>query len=235
MPKQGEIDYYKNTDEGTMIHAINKPFSDRFCGLLLMQIGAIIHLLPNPPATLLDFGCGTGWTSCFFAQRGYNVLGQDICGDAIECANNLKNKIGLPNLNFICSDYENLEIKNQFDCAVFIDSLHHSMDEEKALLSAYNSLKDGGILITAEPGFLHSKTKGSIRVMKEFGVTEKDMQPNKIIKIGKKIGFKKFRVYPNMTDLGAFVYSYNHPVNLFNKFFKFTFKNTFGGITILVK
>ena len=40
--------------------------------------------LPDPPARILDMGCGGGWTSIFFAKRGYEVVGQDISQDMID-------------------------------------------------------------------------------------------------------------------------------------------------------
>lgn len=92
MTKQGEKEYLKNLGEDGRKHSISKPFSDNNCGGYLAEISAIITLLPKSPAKLLDLGCGAGWTSCFFAKVGYDVLGQDISGDMINCANINKNK-----------------------------------------------------------------------------------------------------------------------------------------------
>ena len=69
MAKNGEIDYLKNLGEEGINHALNKPFSDTDCvGNILIQIGTVIGLLPPAPKNLLDLGCGTGWTSCFFRK-----------------------------------------------------------------------------------------------------------------------------------------------------------------------
>lgn len=50
--KQGEIEYIKNIGCENALHALNKPYSDEKCGLYLIDIGSIIHLLPLPPAKL---------------------------------------------------------------------------------------------------------------------------------------------------------------------------------------
>ena len=160
-----------------------------------MDLGPIFYLLPPPPAKLLDFGVGTGWTSVFFAKRGYDVTGQDIAEDMIALADMNKERYGVSNLQFKICDYEKLDLSNEFDCAVFYDCLHHSVDEEKALAAAYRALKPGGICITVEPGEGHGKTEESKRRMQLYGVTERDMPPGKIIKAGQKAGFHTFKIY----------------------------------------
>lgn len=196
MTKLAEQEYPLKIGELGRQHAKGKPFSDPNCGTLLGDIGFIMSLLPKPPARLLDLGCGTGWTSCFFAKYGFDVTGQDISQEMINLAeeNLLEHK--LHNVRFIQSDYENLSFENEFDCAVFYDSLHHAVDESLAIRSAYNALKRGGILITHEPGEGHSAHPHSINAMEQFGVNERDMPPHLIIKAGKQAGFREFQILP---------------------------------------
>ena len=205
LPKQGEIDYFKVIGEEGLQYAINKPFSDALCGQILSDIGVIISLLPPPPGKLIDFGCGTGWTSCFFAKRGYEVVGVDISPLAIQYAEEAKTKMGLKNLNFIVSDYENLRLENIFDFAVFFYSLHHSEDYEAALKTAYNSLKSYGVCITCEPGLGHAKQKPSTEAVEKYNVTERDMPPKYIIKAARKAGFKKNETYPRLHSVKRIV------------------------------
>ena len=135
--KQGEIDYMKNIgDEGAQA-AFDKPFSHFTCSKNLVDLGIIMALLPPPPARLLDLGCGTGWTSAFFARRGYRVTGQDIAPDMIQYAERNRARYEAADLDFVLSDYESLNFTEPFDCAVFYDSLHHAVDERAALQSVY--------------------------------------------------------------------------------------------------
>lgn len=203
MTKEAEQAYLANIGEGGRQHSLLKPFSDPLCGTNLVSIGIIMSLLPPPPARLLDLGCGGGWTSIFYALRGYQVVGQDIAPDMIDLAteNRKRNALGEDQLQFLCADYESLGDAGQFDCAVFFDSLHHADDEALAIRSAYNSLKPGGILVTHEPGEGHSTSPHSIAAMEQFGVNERDMPPSLIIKRGLEAGFNDHRVLPMPHEL----------------------------------
>ncbi len=203
MATQGEHDYFKNIGEENMRHAILKPWSDAQCGSYLMELGAMLGLMPEG-GRLLDMGCGTGWTSILFAKRGYEVVGQDLVPEAIEAGRRLKQENGIGNLDFVVGDYESLAFREEFDVVVFFDCLHHAVDEVAALESAYRALKPGGICITSEPGLGHERR--SAEVMEKFGVTERDMHPAKIIRAGKKVGFRHFSVHPHASYLYISLY-----------------------------
>jgi len=195
MSKKGEVDYIKNVGRELQKHAANKPFSDDNCGLYLIDIGSLLSLLPPPPGKLLDIGAGAGWTSVFFAKRGYDVTAQDISEDMIALARMNKRRYNVKNLDFLTCDYENMNLHEVFDYAIFYDSLHHSIDEQKAIYEAYKALKSGGICLTIEPGIGHSRTVESRNAIEKWGVTERDMPPALIIRAGKKAGFRRFKVY----------------------------------------
>jgi len=113
--------------------------------------------------------------------------------------------------------YESLNFADEFDIAVFFDCLHHSIDEEKALNSAYRALKPGGICLASEPGLGHERR--SQAVMAQFGTTERDMHPGPIIKAGQKSGFRCLGVYPHASDLYISLYRKHHPGKL-NRLFR---------------
>jgi SAM-dependent methyltransferase len=195
--KQGEVDYLKNIGAAGMQHAYDKPFSDPTCASNLISMGIIMSLLPHPPARLLDLGCGTGWSSAFYARRGYRVVGQDIAPDMIEYAERNRARYEAADLEFVCSDYESLSFAEPFDCAVFYDALHHAVDEHAALASVFRALRPGGVLITHEPGAGPSTSPDSIRAMELYGVTEKDMPPSHIRDLCLKIGYSRFEFIPD--------------------------------------
>lgn len=194
MATQGEHDYFKRIGDEGMQHATNKPWSDAQCGLYLMELGAMMALMPET-GRLLDMGCGTGWTSVLFAKKGYDVIGQDLVPEAIEAGRGLKQANGIQHLDFVIGDYESLQFKDEFDVVVFFDCLHHAVDEQEALASAWRALKPGGICITSEPGIGHARR--SAKVAAEFDVTERDMHPAKIIRAARKVGFKRWSVHPH--------------------------------------
>ncbi|MDK9719001.1 MAG: class I SAM-dependent methyltransferase [Trichlorobacter sp.] len=211
MAKQGEIDYIDNIGTDGAYHAQHKPYSDPRCGNYFLDLGAIFLLLPPPPARLLDLGVGTGWTSILFAQRGYQVIGQDIAPAMIELAHQNRQKAGTTNVDFLVSDYESLDMPEQFDCAVFYDSLHHAVDEQAALTAVYQSLKPGGICITVEPGKDHHLSHESQYAVKTFGVTEKEMHPGRIISCAKNAGFSDYRVIKRPHEKGILFESSPQP------------------------
>lgn len=203
MATQGEHEYFEKIGHDGMQHATHKPWSDAECGLYLMELGAMLGLMPER-GRLLDMGCGTGWTSVMFAKRGYDVVGTDLVPQAIAAGYQLKEKEGLENLQFVAADYESLSFREEFDVVVFFDCLHHAVDEVSALQSAWRALKPGGICITSEPGLGHARR--SAAVMAEFGTIERDMHPAKIIRSGKKAGFREFSVHPHASYLYIALY-----------------------------
>ena len=206
MAKLGEMNYLRTIGEGGRRHAMNKPFSDQHCSNYLVELGAIFALVPPPPQRVLDIGCGTGWTSRFFARRGYDVLGIDISQDMIEAAQMVNEREGLTNPRFQVCDYEIMSEGNAFDIAVFYDALHHAVDEEAALRMAYQALKPNGICITSEPGRGHATSPHSLQAIAKYNVTEKDMPPSKIIAVARAVGFRKHQIYPHAFDLSRLVY-----------------------------
>ncbi len=216
MAKAGEKSYFNAIGDVGQNFSLNKPFSCDACDFMLADLAVLFHLLPVPPASILDLGCGTGWTSHFLARRGYDVTGQDISEEAL--ALGTKFVAGMEfagSLRFCAGDYENIGFDREFDAAIFYDSLHHAEDEKAALACAYRALKPGGLLITHEPGEGHSLQAASIDAMATYSVTEKDMPPHHIIALGSEIGFIRPRIYPLPHNLFAVLYNPKHIKNVY--------------------
>lgn len=194
MAKSGEKTYFKAIGKDGIDFTLHKPFSDPSnVGSLLHDIAAVFSLLPPPPAKIIDLGCGSGWTSSFYAKAGYEVVGVDISPDAIKAAK--KHFKDVPGLSFKAADYDDPGFTSQFDAAVFFDSLHHAEDELDALRAAKEALKPGGILVAYEPGVGHSKTAKSLEAVEKYGVNERDMPPKLLKKQLKRAGFSDIKVY----------------------------------------
>jgi ubiquinone/menaquinone biosynthesis C-methylase UbiE len=188
--KAGEQDYLKNLGEAGIRHARGKPFSDKDCGLYLVDMGRVLwHLSVCPGGAVLDLGVGTGWTSLFLGAAGFEVTGMDISADMIAVAERNRAQLGLTNVCFLAGDFEGLSGHEVYDAVLFYDSLHHAIDERAALLGAFRALKPGGICITYEPGSGHSAMERSRQAVAAYGVTEKDMPPSRIMALGESVGF----------------------------------------------
>jgi len=205
MPRAGELQYYERIGEQGRQHSLGKPFSDDECGLYLMRAGALFSLLPKPPARVLDCGCGTGWLAYFLTQRGYDVVATDIAPDAISLAQShpLFRQGSAP--RFLVADSESLMFSSEFDAVVFFDSLHHALDERKALTGAFRALRPGGVCVVLEPGRGHARKSRAFDAA--YDVTDRDMPPSRVCRAARAVGFTRCRVAAAPQHLGKALYT----------------------------
>lgn len=205
MPRAGELTYYERIGEDGRQHALYKPFSDDECGLYLLRAGALFCLLPSPPARVLDCGCGTGWLAYFLSRRGYDVVGTDVSPDAIALAKAHPMFHEGSSPRFQVADSEALTFASEFEVVVFFDSLHHAVDERAALGGAFRALKPGGMCVVLEPGRGHQRKSREIDA--KYDVTDKDMPPSRVCRVGRLVGFARSRVVPAPQHLGKALYT----------------------------
>lgn len=99
---------------------------------------------------ILDYGCGDGFYSSYFCEKGACVTGVDISAEMIDFArNNLKNNNA--KIYFYQTDGKNLEFEDDhFDIIISTLVLQHVLDK-KALSHLFNefsrTLKEDGELI----------------------------------------------------------------------------------------
>jgi SAM-dependent methyltransferase len=116
---------------------------------------------------ILDFGCGPGYYSTILAQRGAYVTGIDRSVFLIHKANELKQKLGLENIEFFQGDFLDFATNvspKEFDYIIAIDTIvsfdfsrqkHNHEDFTQALSKINRILKDQGrfFIIEAHPFF----------------------------------------------------------------------------------
>lgn len=219
MTKKGEKSYFDKIGVSGIDFTVKKPFSDiDNVGPLLSDISAIFSLMPKRQNKIIDLGCGTGWTSNFYALAGNDVVGVDISKTAIKEA---QSKFGRNNLKFEVCDYDSLKYKDYFDIAIFNDSLHHADDEVRTLKAVYKTLKPDGIIILCEPGRGHAKSLSSIEAVNKYDVNERDMPPRISKKALRIAGYKNIKIYTHPSKL------HNSQYKTFSGYKKF-FNNPFG-------
>lgn len=115
-----------------------------------------VSFLLHPNENLLDLGCGSGWLSMYFAERGMTVLGVDLSQEQINAANQFKSDNQKANVEFECCDLI------RWDCEkyrgtfsnVFVNAfLHHLPETELEIIIKKISavLKPGGRVYMYEP------------------------------------------------------------------------------------
>ena len=99
--------------------------------------------------TLLDIGCGEGFTLNYFNQRGYSCYGADFTRKGIEKENlHLLNSIKFQQTNIVTGDYFE---DRKFDVIVGNGILEHVTDKEEILQRIHSKLNVGGCLFLMVP------------------------------------------------------------------------------------
>ena len=189
--------------------ALNYPFGraagrDQSRLLFDFSIGlsAFDDAIPNQK--VLDFACGTGWTSEWLNRFGFDVYAFDVDPAAIHMANlrpPLDPRIDPSRYHTSVGDGHGIGFPDQTFGHVFcFDSLHHMKDYEKVLREMYRVLIPGGRAIFIEPGSRHSTAEETKKFLAEHPIgdwwIEKDVDLQEIWKLASSIGFSDLLVKP---------------------------------------
>jgi SAM-dependent methyltransferase len=118
-------------------------------------LNVLQKLAPPLGSSILDVGCGPGWTTCFLAKLGYRVVGFDISRRMLEFAERRAASDPFPpypqeslNVDFLTHDIEQgpLSTQERFDFAIFDSTLHHFLDPIAALEHVGCNLSDEAVL-----------------------------------------------------------------------------------------
>lgn len=110
----------------------------------------INSLIPPPPRSVLDLGCGNGWLCNWLYNKGYEVVGVDPSFSGIEIAQKKYPKIEFYALPATPDLYRVLN-KRLFDLVISIEVVEHCYAPRDWAKSAYNCLNPGGTLICSTP------------------------------------------------------------------------------------
>ena len=205
--KPGEITTLATMTETERRQTLLKPWVQPGAGPMLAEAAAILSLLPAPPATVLECGCGDGWLCHMLSLCDYDVAGTDVCSDSLKAARRGVNWAGNQSTPvFGLRDWDDLG-EPQYNALIFNSSLHHSVDRDKTLKSAWGALKGGGIIIISEPGIGHAGAKHVKAWANRAGVTEQSVPPFKLVRELRRVGFVSVKVYPKPSTLHGTAYS----------------------------
>ena len=98
--------------------------------------------------TVLDVGCGTGFFTRWYLERGAKVTGVDIAPTSIERLRELH-----PQARFVLSDVSEVALDARYDLVNAFDVLYHIVDDarwERALVNLANATGPGGLLLVTD-------------------------------------------------------------------------------------
>lgn len=106
--------------------------------------------LPEPPADLLDVGCGTGSLSVLLAELGYRVVGVDVSRKMIQRARTKTETAGVPAI-FHLADATAPPVAPSSMDAVLVRHLVWTLpDPHGAIANWAGLLRRGGVLVMVE-------------------------------------------------------------------------------------
>jgi SAM-dependent methyltransferase len=129
--------------------AVRCSFSDRErAAPIYERYVAFVAHHAVPGAALLDVGCGTGWSSYFFAEKGFATTGVDLNPKAFETP-------ALPNLVLRVGSAVELPFGNEeFDIVAAHQTLEHIPQPTVMLQEMVRVLRPGGVVCIVGPNLI---------------------------------------------------------------------------------
>jgi SAM-dependent methyltransferase len=159
-----------------MAHEASKPFG--WDPAHFVEWATIAHMLDAvgaaPGAHVLDIGCGSGWTTLFLAEAGYDALGYDLVPANVELCRERAQRWG-SSARFDVADMDELPGGDAADVALIFDALHHSLRQPAVLAGVARRLRPGGWLLVGEPTWLHRLSPGARATTRELGWSERGL------------------------------------------------------------
>jgi SAM-dependent methyltransferase len=169
------------------------------CWLQWAAVTEMLHRLGiSPPATVLDVGCGTGWTSAFLAEAGYRATGLDLVPANVEVARERAARWRV-DADFVVGDMEHLDLANTWDAALMLDALHHSTRPQDVLDGIARHLCPGGWLLLGEPSWLHRLSPHARHTTRHRGWTERGLRVRPLRRSLHRAGFGEVRRFYGAT------------------------------------
>lgn len=142
---------------------------------------------------ILDFGCGVGTLSLYFAACNNNVIGVDVSKRAISLARRSAKRMGIDSFTEfeVLSEWKHLLYKNKFDVAVSIEVIEHVSDDAEVLSILFSCIRHGGKLILSTPSVNAPLYK--LGLVEEFDKRVGHLRRysiNELVKKMKSAGFK---------------------------------------------
>jgi SAM-dependent methyltransferase len=178
---------------------LNRPYSDPpSAPRVLTRFNLLVWALRvRAGDRVLDFGCGTGWTSVILARLGADVVAMDIAPAALKIAGEVADRELGPardRLRTVLYGGDRVDFEDgTFDFVVVNDAFHHFPNPRRLLGEFHRVLAPYGRFGFSEPGIGHAATAHS-EAERALGVLEEDVDLEQLYRSGREAGFDELEV-----------------------------------------
>ena len=128
-------------------------------------------------ASILDYGCGTGFIAFALKNETNDVTGMDYSSGMIDVFNNKVSEFELDNIRAIKHNMNEEELpKEKFDLIISSKTMHHIKDTNMFFKKSYQALKNGGVLcindLDKEDGSFHKDKENKNNPVLQIRITE---------------------------------------------------------------
>jgi len=113
-----------------------------------MRLDSTLQNISKPISSILEIGCGAGFTADYLQGQYTRYLGVDQSQRLIDYANKHNR---YENTSFICSNIEHLSIREKYQVVLMIGVLHHLHDVKKVLFLLKELVRKNGVVVVNEP------------------------------------------------------------------------------------
>ncbi len=174
---------------------LNRPFSHpETAGKHLERFGHLLSTMSiREGDRVVDFGCGTGWTSIMLARMGAEVVAMDIAPESLAIGREASLR-QLPEeararLSFRTYGGDAIELDDaSVDFVIVYDAFHHFPNPKTILEEFHRILGPQGRFGFAEPGIGHAETTDSLSET-EHGILEQDLDLEQFYRSAMDAGF----------------------------------------------
>lgn len=150
-PSEEELQtHYNNKYFGADRGQYSATYTDEEIRNKYYQCDEILHFAPAGGRTLLDIGCGEGFTLSYFVERGWEVEGVDFTHEGVtRFFASLASKVRVGSLFHIIDEIR--AAGSKYDLVVCNNVLEHVGDPNKLMTSIKDLLNDGGVCRVVVP------------------------------------------------------------------------------------
>lgn len=113
--------------------------------IISKEIKHVRQILGTGTFSLLDIGCGTGWTTSMWARSGFDTTGLEPSKLRAKCASERYK------LKVLSEYFENLDMGGEFDIVVLRHMVEHFADPFEMMRKVHAYLKPGGTVVVVVP------------------------------------------------------------------------------------